>query len=42
MPDLSVDYLGKKLKNPLIVASSGLTRTHKLMKRVEKPGRVPW
>ena len=38
MPDLGVNYLGKKLKNPLIVASSGLTRTHKLMKRVEEAG----
>ena len=38
MPDLSVEYLGLKLKNPLIVASSGLTRNSKLIHQCEEAG----
>lgn len=38
MPDISVEYLGLKLANPLIVASSGLTRNAKLIKQCEDAG----
>ncbi|HUU26346.1 MAG TPA: dihydroorotate dehydrogenase-like protein [archaeon] len=38
MRNLSVEYLGLKLKNPLIVASSGLTRNVKLIQRCERAG----
>jgi dihydroorotate dehydrogenase (fumarate) len=38
MSDLSVIYLGLKLKNPLIVASSGLTRSAKLVGQCESAG----
>jgi len=38
MPDLSVEYLGLKLRNPLIVASSGLTRNVKLITQCESEG----
>jgi len=38
MPDLSVEYLGLKLKNPLVVASSGLTRNSKLIHQCEEAG----
>ncbi len=38
MPDISVEYLGLKLTNPLIVASSGLTRNARLIKQCEAAG----
>ena len=38
MPDLSVEYLGLKLRNPLIVASSGLTRNARLVRQCEEAG----
>ncbi|MFC1537278.1 dihydroorotate dehydrogenase-like protein [Gemmatimonadota bacterium] len=38
MPDLSVKYLGMQLRNPLIVASSGLTRSVKLIEQCENAG----
>ncbi|OGG04647.1 MAG: hypothetical protein A3F83_08055 [Candidatus Glassbacteria bacterium RIFCSPLOWO2_12_FULL_58_11] len=38
MSDLSVEYLGLKLKNPLIVASSGLTRNAQLIGQCEAAG----
>jgi dihydroorotate dehydrogenase (fumarate) len=38
MPDISVEYLGLKLANPLIVASSGLTRNARLIKYCEDAG----
>jgi len=36
--DLSVDYLGLKLKNPLIAGSSGLSSTFEKVKALEKAG----
>ena len=38
MSDLSVEYLGLRLKNPLIVASSGLTRNAHLISQCESAG----
>ncbi|MBW7996412.1 MAG: dihydroorotate dehydrogenase-like protein [Candidatus Glassbacteria bacterium] len=38
MPELSVEYLGLKLRNPLIVASSGLTRNASLVRQCEEAG----
>lgn len=38
MPDLSVEYLGLKLRNPLIVASSGLTRNAEMVRHCEQAG----
>ena len=38
MPNLSTKYLGMKLKNPLIVASSGLSRSVKLIEQCETAG----
>lgn len=36
--DLSTSYVGLKLKNPIIIASSGLTENLKNMKKVEESG----
>jgi len=36
--DLSTEYMGLKLKNPLIAASSGLTGTLDGIKTLEKSG----
>ncbi len=36
--DLSCNYVGLKLKNPIIVASSGLTENVKNMKKCEENG----
>lgn len=38
MADLSTSYLGLKLKNPLILSSSGLTSTIKNLKKAEEAG----
>jgi len=38
MPDMSVEYMGLKLANPLVVASSGLTRNARLIKQCEAAG----
>jgi len=38
MVDLSTDYLGLKLKNPVIVGSSGLTNSVKSIKEIEEKG----
>jgi len=38
MPDISVEYMGLKLANPLVVASSGLTRNAGLIKQCEDAG----
>jgi len=38
MPNLSVRYLGMELRNPLVVASSGLTRSVKLIEQCESAG----
>lgn len=38
MPNLSTKYLGMELKNPLIVASSGLSRNVKLIEQCETAG----
>jgi dihydroorotate dehydrogenase (fumarate) len=38
VPDLSVSYMGLKLRNPLIVASSSLTGTLAKLKRCEEAG----
>ena len=38
MVDLSTEYLGLKLKNPVIVGSSGLTNSVKGVKEIEKNG----
>ncbi len=38
MPDLSVEYMGLRLRNPLIVASSGLTRNAALVRHCEQAG----
>lgn len=38
MPDMSVEYMGLKLRNPLIVASSGLTRNAALVRLCEQAG----
>ena len=38
MADLSIDYLGLKLKNPIIVGSSGLTSSVKKIKGLEENG----
>ena len=38
MPDLSVSYMGLKLRNPLIVAASSLTGTLAKLKRCEDAG----
>jgi dihydroorotate dehydrogenase (fumarate) len=38
MPDLSVEYMGLQLRNPLIVASSGLTRNAGLVRQCEQAG----
>lgn len=38
MVDISVDYAGKKLKSPIIVASCGLTETVERVKKAEKFG----
>ena len=38
MADLSTSYLGLKLKNPLILSSSGLTSTIESLKKAEKAG----
>lgn len=38
MADLSTSYLGLKLKNPLILSSSGLTSTIKSLKTAEEAG----
>jgi dihydroorotate dehydrogenase (fumarate) len=38
MPDLEVEYLGLKLKNPLIVSSSGLTSTAHKIRSLEQSG----
>ncbi|MBC7123333.1 MAG: dihydroorotate dehydrogenase, partial [Pseudothermotoga sp.] len=36
--DLSCEYVGLKLKNPIVVASSGLTENLKNMKKAEEHG----
>ncbi|MFP4365541.1 MAG: dihydroorotate dehydrogenase-like protein [bacterium] len=38
MPNLEVEYLGLKLKNPVIVSSSGLTSTVDKIRSLEKAG----
>ena len=38
MPDLSTQYMGLALKNPIIVSSSGLTQTVEGVKRCEAAG----
>lgn len=38
MANLETNYLGLKLKNPVIVGSSGLTSTHIQVKRIEEAG----
>ncbi len=38
MPDLSTKYLGLKLKNPIVIASSGLTDTVESLKSLEENG----
>jgi len=38
MADLSTEYLGIKLKNPIIVGSSGLTSSVKKIKDIEENG----
>lgn len=38
MLDLSVEYAGLKLKTPIVAASSGVTETVELMKRLEQHG----
>jgi len=38
MVDLSAEYLGMKLKNPIIVGSSGLTSSVKKIKGLEENG----
>jgi dihydroorotate dehydrogenase (fumarate) len=38
MPDIAVNYLGMKLKNPVIVSSSGLTSTSEKVKLLEDAG----
>ncbi len=38
MPNLSTEYMGLKLKNPIIIASSGLTDTVESIKSLEENG----
>ena len=38
MVDLSTEYLGMKLKNPVIAGSSGLTNSVKSIKELEENG----
>ncbi len=38
MANLSTDYMGLKLKNPIVAASSGLTSTPVLVKKMEQAG----
>ncbi len=38
MPDLSCSYLGLKLKNPLIIGSSGLTSSLENLKTASRLG----
>ncbi len=38
MVDLSTEYLGMKLKNPVIAGSSGLTNSVKSIKELEESG----
>lgn len=38
MPNLEVSYIGLKLKNPIIVSSSGLTSSVEKIKKIEKSG----
>ena len=38
MPDLSTKYLGLKLRNPIVIASSGLTDTVESLKSLEENG----
>ena len=38
MPDISVEYMGLKLTNPLVVASSGFTRNARLIEQCEAAG----
>ncbi|WP_273333178.1 hypothetical protein [Dictyoglomus turgidum] len=39
--DLSVNYVGLRLKNPIIIASSGLTENLKNMKKCEEMVQAP-
>ena len=38
MADLSTDFVGLKLRNPLIVSSSGLTDSVEKIQKLEKAG----
>jgi dihydroorotate dehydrogenase (fumarate) len=39
--DLSCSYVGLRLKNPIIIASSGLTENLKNMKKCEEMVQAP-